>query len=45
MNQLIHQLGTNQCFELLEVVNNMNDLGSYDFKPLGTINLSRLWMI
>ena len=30
------------CYELLEVVNDMNDLGSHELTPLDAMNNSRL---
>ena len=33
------------CYELLKVVDDMNDLRSYKLKPLGALHSSWLWMI
>ena len=43
-----HRLGTNQayrCYEQIIIVDDMNDSGSRDLRPLDAMNNSRLSMI
>ena len=34
-----------RCYKVLIVVDNMNDSGSHELKPLDAMNYWRLWMI